>query len=43
VWFATAHPTAAIIVVTLLVGFSIFLLYQLFRFLRRTFNKLVEI
>jgi hypothetical protein len=43
VWFATAHPKAAIIVVTLLVAFSLFLLYHLFRFLRRTFNKLVEI
>ncbi len=43
VWFATAHPTAAIIVVTLLIGLSLFLLYHLFRFLRRTFHKLAEI
>jgi len=43
VWFATAHPTAAIIVVTILVGVSLFLLYHLFRFLRRTFRKLAEI
>ena len=43
VWFATAHPTAAIIVVTILVGVSLFLLYPLFRFLRRTFRKLAEI
>ncbi len=43
VWFATAHPTAAIIVVTLLFGFSLFVLYHLFRFLRRTFHKLAAI
>lgn len=43
VWFATAHPKAAIIVVTILVGVSLFLLYHLFRFLRRTFQKLAEI
>jgi len=42
VWFATAHPKAAIIVVTILVGISLFLLYHLFRFLRRTFQKLAE-
>jgi len=43
VWFATAHPKAAIIVVTLLFAFSLFLLYHLFRFLRRAFNKLAAI
>jgi hypothetical protein len=43
VWFATAHPTAAIIVVTILIGVSFFLLYHLFRFLRRTIHKLAEI
>ena len=43
VWFATAHPTAAIIVVSALFGVSLFLLYHLFRFLRRTLRKLVEI
>ncbi len=43
VWFATAHPTAAIIVVSVLFGASLFLLYHLFRFLRRTLRKLVEI
>ncbi len=42
IWFATAHPTAAIIVVTLLICVSLFLLYHLFRFLRRTFYKLAE-
>jgi len=43
IWFATAHPTAAIIVVSVLFGISLFLLYHLFRFLRRTLRKLVEI
>jgi hypothetical protein len=43
IWFATAHPTAAIIVMTILVGVSLFLLYHLFRFLRRTLRKLAEI
>ena len=41
-WFATAHPTAAIIVVAVLVGLSVFLLYHLFRFVRRAFHKLAE-
>ncbi len=43
VWFATAHPTAAIIVVSVLFGISLFLLYHLFRFLRRTLRRLAEI
>ena len=43
VWFATAHPTAAIIVVGALFGVSLFLLYHLFRFLRRALRKLAEI
>ena len=43
VWFATAHPTAAIIVVSVLFGVSLFLLYHLFRFLRRTLRRLAEI
>ena len=42
-WFATAHPSAAIIVVVVLFAISLFLLYHLFRFLRRTLNKLAEI
>ena len=41
-WFSTAHPTLAIIVVVVLVIISLFLLYHLFRFLRRTFEKLAE-
>jgi Domain of unknown function (DUF4126) len=39
-WFATAHPTIAVMVVILLVGISLYLLYHLFRFLRRTLQKL---
>jgi hypothetical protein len=42
-WFATAHPTVAVIVVAVLVVASLFLLYHLFRFLRRTFRKLAEV
>ena len=34
---------AAIIVVSVLFGVSLFLLYHLFRFLRRTLRKLAEI
>jgi len=43
IWFATAHPTAAIIVVSVLFAVSLFLLYHLFRFLRRALRKLAEI
>ena len=39
-WFATAHPTAAIIVVAVLLAISLFVLYHLFRFLRRALRKL---
>jgi len=42
-WFATAHPTLTVIVVAVLLVVSVFLLYHLFRFLRRTFRKLAEI
>ena len=42
-WFATAHPTVAVIVVIVLVIVSLFLLYHLFRFLRRTLQKLAEV
>ncbi len=42
-WFASAHPTAAVMVVGVLLIVSLFLLYHLFRFLRRTFRKLAEI
>lgn len=42
VWFATAHPTIAIFVVFALFVTSLFLLYHLFHFLRRTLRKLAE-
>ena len=42
-WFATTHPAIAIAVVVLLVAISIFLLYHLFHFLRRTLQKLAEV
>src|SRR5271169_879957 len=42
-WFASAHPTVAVMVVGVLLVISLFLLYHLFRFLRRTFRKLAEI
>ena len=41
-WFATAHPTVAVIIVAVLVIVCLFLLYHLFRFLRRTFRKLAQ-
>jgi hypothetical protein len=41
-WFATAHPRVAVIVVIVLVAVSIFVLYHLFRFLRRTLEKFAE-
>jgi hypothetical protein len=42
-WFATAHPRVAVVVVAVLIVVSIFLLYYLFRFLRRTFRRLAEV
>jgi hypothetical protein len=41
-WFAAAHPAIAIIVVAALVVVSLFLLYHLFHFLRRTLRKVAE-
>jgi hypothetical protein len=41
-WFATAHPAVAIIVVAILFAISLYLLYHLFHFLRRTLHKLAE-
>lgn len=39
-WFSTVHPRVAVVVVIVLFLVSLFLLYHLFRFLRRTFQKL---
>jgi hypothetical protein len=40
-WMATAHPRATIVVVVLLVAFAGFLLFHLFRFLRRAIQRLL--
>jgi len=41
-WFAAAHPRIAVVVVVVLVAISLYLLYHLFRFLRRTLQKFAE-
>jgi hypothetical protein len=41
-WFSSAHPTIAIVVTVILVVISLFLLYHLFRLLRRTIQKLAQ-
>jgi hypothetical protein len=40
-WMATTHPLATTIVVTVLVTLCAFLLYHLFRFARRAFQRLL--
>jgi hypothetical protein len=40
-WMATAHPIATTVIVTALVALSAFLLYYLFRFLRRSIQRLL--
>lgn len=42
-WFATVHPRLTIMVVSVLLVISVYLLYHLFRFLRRTFRKLAAV
>jgi hypothetical protein len=42
-WMATTHPLATTIIVVALVALSAFLLYHLFRFARRAFQRLLEI
>src|SRR6266852_1248210 len=39
-WMATVHPTATIVVVALLMVLAAFLLFHLFRFLRRALQRL---
>jgi hypothetical protein len=41
-WMATTHPVATTIIVVALVGFCAFLLYHLFRFARRAFQRLLS-
>ena len=40
-WLATVHPVASIVVVSLLLVLAIFLLFHLFKFLRRALQKLL--
>jgi len=40
-WMAAAHPVATTIIVTALVAFSVFILFHLFRFLRRSIQRLL--
>jgi uncharacterized protein DUF4126 len=40
-WMAAAHPVATTVIVAALVALSIFLLYHLFRFARRAFQRLL--
>ncbi len=42
-WMAAAHPVATTIIVAALVTLSAFLLYHLFRFARRAFQRLLAI
>jgi hypothetical protein len=41
-WFASGHPVATIVLVTVLVALCIFLLFYLFRFARRAFRRLLS-
>jgi hypothetical protein len=40
-WMATVHPRATIVVVTLLIALAVFILFHLFRFLRRALRRLL--
>jgi len=40
-WMATVHPFATTIIVTALIALCAFLLYHLFRFARRAFQRLL--
>jgi Domain of unknown function (DUF4126) len=40
-WMATVHPTATIVIVTCLIVLAGFLLFHLFRFLRRSLQRLL--
>jgi hypothetical protein len=41
-WLATVHPTATIVVVVILLFIAAFLIFHLFRFLRRAVRRLLE-
>jgi hypothetical protein len=40
-WMAAVHPAATIVIVTLLIALATFLLFHLFRFLRRALERLL--
>lgn len=40
-WMATVHPAATVAIVTLLIVFAAYLLFHLFRFLRRSLQRLL--
>jgi hypothetical protein len=40
-WMATVHPAATIVVVAILVVAAAFILFHLFRFLRRALQRLL--
>jgi hypothetical protein len=42
-WMATVHPRATIVVVALLIALAVFVLFHLFRFLRRALQRLFAI
>ena len=42
-WMATVHPIATTLIVVALVGFSVFLLFHLFRFTRRALQRLFAV
>jgi len=39
-WMATKHPTATVVIVVLLLALALYLLFHLFRFLRRALQRL---
>jgi len=41
-WLATVHPTATVVVVSILLVIAAFLIFHLFRFLRRAVRRLLE-
>jgi len=42
-WFASAHPVATIVIVALLLALSAFLLFHLFKFARKAFQRMLSV
>jgi len=42
-WLASTHPVATIVIVAMLVALSAFLLFHLFRFARRAFQRMLSV